>query len=193
MRPQVLREKVHSKRLVAQSTDTVSWEKTDSGDLHPDSVSSDVAFQCLLERVEPNRRHQGLHDDNASAIRKFETAAVLQRGLSLVLKNNFHKAMVKAILDEQCLTIAMKHPHAEETNASESKTIDRVVDSPTEIRQIRWERISLRCGLPNSKQKESAGRGASRTREHPGPQPGTHGLYLDNDRVPLDHRLDRQS
>ena len=40
------------------------------------------------------------------------------RGLSLVLRTSFHNAMVKALLDDQWLTIIIEHRHAEETNAS---------------------------------------------------------------------------
>ena len=51
---------------------------------------------------------------NASANRLIQ---VPHRGLSLVLKTTFHNAVVKALLDDQWLTIIKKHPHAEETNA----------------------------------------------------------------------------
>ena len=65
---------------------------------------------------------------NASANRLIQ---VPHRGLSLVLKTIFHNAMVKALLDDQWLTIIIKHPHAEETNASGCMTTNHIVNSNT--------------------------------------------------------------
>ena len=78
---------------------------------------------------------------NTSAIRIIRDSCCVRRGLSLVLENIFHNAIVKAILDEQWLTVV--NPHAEETNASGCMTINRVDDSACELCQICWEQGPL--------------------------------------------------
>ena len=50
-----------------------------------------------------------------------------------MLKNIFHNAMVKAILDDQWLTIVIKHPHAGETNASGGKTMSSATSVGSEF------------------------------------------------------------
>ena len=66
---------------------------------------------------------------NASAVRIIQDTCCPAAWIVARAENIFHNAIAEAILDDHWLTIVIKHPHAEETNASGCVTINRVVDS----------------------------------------------------------------
>ena len=76
---------------------------------------------------------------DASAVRTIQDTCCPAAVIVVRAENIFDDAAVEVIVHDQWLTIAVQHPHAEETNASEGVTSNRVDDSPCELCHICWE------------------------------------------------------